>query len=93
VSESTTQRIAAILAAYWWGHPAACDTPEGIRQWWLGAQTDVSLGELEEALRWMLDRGLIEQRLTGERSLFRLRADADPAGLQELAAKARDARP
>lgn len=78
--------MAALLAAYWQRHPAACDTPEGMQRWWLNGRADVSLTHVEDALIWMIEQGFVEQRLTGARSIFRLRAGVDCDALQALAA-------
>jgi hypothetical protein len=85
VSNSGTNKATAILAVYWRRHPAACDTPEGMQRWWMGGRTDVSLAEVEQALREMIDIELVEQRTTGGRSIYRLRAGGDAALLQRLA--------
>jgi hypothetical protein len=88
VSRSGTNKATAILAVYWRRHPAACDTPEGMQRWWMGGRTDVSVADVEQALREMIESELVECRKTGERSIYRLRADADPAALLRLSGSA-----
>jgi len=87
VSEAIANKIVAELATYWWRHPAACDTPEGIHRWWLGGRIDVSVAEVESALGFLETRGLIEKRLVGDRSIYRMRADADGAVWLQLAGR------
>ena len=77
--------MVASLAVYWRKHAAACDTAEGVHRWWFKGAADVSVAEVEEALRILMEEGLIEQRFTGVRAIFRLRADADEARLAALA--------
>jgi hypothetical protein len=84
VSAATTNKVVGVLATYWWSHRAACDTPEGIHRWWIGERLEVSRADVEEALRWMVDNGFVERRMTGDRSLFRIRADADVVALAAL---------
>jgi len=88
VGKSGTNKATAILAVYWRRHPAACDTPEGMQRWWMGGRTDVSLAEVEQALRELIENELVECRTTGERSIYRLRANADAAALLRLAERA-----
>jgi hypothetical protein len=85
VNDSTTNRVTSLLAAYWLRNPAACDTPEGIHRWWMNGRPDVSVGNVEEALIAMIGKGLVERRVTGERSIYRLRAGADRDALEALA--------
>jgi hypothetical protein len=85
VNDSTTNKVAAFLAVYWRQHPAACDTPEGMRRWWLYGRVDISTAEVEEALAWMIERTLVEQRRTGAHCIYRLRVGGDPRELQALA--------
>jgi DNA-binding transcriptional ArsR family regulator len=73
----SSNKVVASLAAYWRKHAAACDTAEGVHRWWFGGAAEVSVAEVEEALRILMEHGLVEQRFTGVRAIFRLRADAD----------------
>jgi len=57
-----------------------------MQRWWLNERRDVSIAEVEEALRWMIGKGLIEQRRTGERSIYRLRAGVDVRELERSGA-------
>ena len=88
MNDPTTNKVAAFLAAYWRRHPAACDTPEGMQRWWLYGRLEVAIAEVEEALRWMIEKGLVEQRRTGVHCIYRLRLGADPRDLQALAESA-----
>lgn len=81
----SSNNVVASLAAHWCKHAAACDTAEGAHRWWFKGAAEVSVAEVEEALRILTEQGLIEQRFTGVRAIFRLRADADMARLAALA--------
>ena len=48
------------LAQYLRDHPHASDSAEGIRRWWLPEGLSVTLDELEKALTWMKQQGLID---------------------------------
>lgn len=52
--------LVAMLATHWIDHPSACDTPEGIRSWWVRAEWRVSHESVMAALGWLLNRGFIE---------------------------------
>ncbi|WP_341892305.1 hypothetical protein [Variovorax sp. YR752] len=48
------------LARHLRAHPLACDSAEGIAQWWLAAEP-ASTKVLAGALDWMVARGVLEQ--------------------------------
>ena len=48
------------LCRYLRDHPHACDTPTAIARWWLGPDVVPQSALLEEALRSLQQRGLIE---------------------------------
>jgi hypothetical protein len=52
------QAIIGQLARYMRANPLACDTLEGIAQWWLGAE-DVAPAQLARALEWMERSGVV----------------------------------
>lgn len=74
-----------MLARYLRAHPHVCDTAEGIGHWWL---LDLApLPVVEEALDWMIERGMLEP-LPAADGRTRLRRVADPtmdARLEALA--------
>lgn len=44
-------------------HPAAADTAEGIRSWWLGpAQREEDITVVEHALQDLVDSGMMRRR-------------------------------
>lgn len=48
------------LAQHLRDHPHASDSAEGIRRWWLPEGLSVTSEELEKALTWMKQQGLID---------------------------------
>ncbi len=60
------------LCRYLRDHPHACDTPTAIARWWLGPDVVQQSALLEEALRSLQQRGLIEpQRAADGRVRYR----------------------
>lgn len=49
------------LALYLRDHPNACDSADGIRRWWLPEGLKVTVDELDKAVTWMKQQGLIEE--------------------------------
>lgn len=74
--DSPAQRRAAIqdaLVAYMAGHPDACDTPQGIRTWWLKGM-DMDEAMIEDVLDAMVDAGTLQGiRLAGDVVVYRAR--------------------
>lgn len=85
MSDSATNKTVSILAAYWLRNPAACDTPEGMHRWWMNGRIDASIANVEAALDLMVERGLVERRVIGGRSIYRLCTGSDPGALESLA--------
>jgi hypothetical protein len=55
--------LAATILRYVEANPDACDTVEGISDWWIPRQTSVqSRGEVLAALELLSARGLIDTR-------------------------------
>ena len=68
------------LTAYWMEHPHASDTVEGICQWWLRDASVTSL-QVEWALAWLVDRGVVvAQRAADGRVRYRLADEKTGAG-------------
>ena len=68
----STQQVVRSLARYWRDNPFACDTAEGIRQWWLAAPDDIAIEQVNVALAWLCERGLVERLLAADgRARFR----------------------
>jgi hypothetical protein len=75
------------LARHWYANPLACDTPDGMLNWWLEPANAVALTTVEEALVWMEQRGLIEQLPAADQRVRFRRVDDDVASrLQRIAA-------
>lgn len=53
--------VVRTLARYMRDNPHACDSAEGIRRWWFADGYAVTADELEQALKWMRQRGLIDE--------------------------------
>jgi len=80
VIDASTKRVVRALALYWCDNPFACDTAEGIRQWWLPPGDSVSTDQVNRALAWLCDRGLVERLLAADgRGRFRRASGADSA--------------
>lgn len=70
--DASTKQVVRSLARYWCDNPFACDTAEGIRQWWLAPGDDVSIDRVNRALAWLCARGLVERLLAADgRARFR----------------------
>jgi hypothetical protein len=64
------------LAAYLRANPLACDTPEGIRRWWLASETTAP--QVQRALDWMRARRLLEALPAADgHTRYRLAGGAD----------------
>lgn len=79
------QPLVRILARYLRDNPNACDSAEGIHRWWLADGVVVTAGELEKALRWMKQTGLIEETVAAD-GRVRFRRSCDDAQLDKAAA-------
>ena len=80
--DESDPRYAAVqeLTAYWLQHPNASDTLEGISLWWLSAPS-FSAPMVEQALMWLVERGVvIARRAADGRVRYRL-ADEAKCGL------------
>ncbi len=85
--DAFTIRVVRSLALYWCDNPFACDTAEGIRQWWLAPTDDISVEQVNRALAWLCERGPVERLLTADgRSRFRRASGHDDAALRQFAA-------
>lgn len=94
--DASTKRVVRALAVYWCDNPFACDTAEGIRQWWLSPAEGISGEQVNRALAWLCDRGLVERLLAADgRGRFRrtggsetalrlLTRPGDPGGIPSL---------
>lgn len=71
------------LAQYLRDHPRASDSAEGIRRWWLPLGLSVTSDELEKALTWMKQQGLIDDT-RGADGRVRYRRIAGDAQLDAL---------
>ena len=70
--------VAAEIMAHLKRYPAAGDTPDGIRQWWLGSTRNrVSLETTQEALEALVAKGAMGVRvlISGQRFYFGLGTD------------------
>ena len=86
VLDAPTKQVVQSLARYWCDNPFACDTPEGMRQWWLMPIDDVSIEQVNRALAWLCDRGFVEQLFAADgRMRFRRASSHDVAALRQLA--------
>jgi hypothetical protein len=91
--ESGREEIARAILSYLLRHPAAADTFEGIVRWRILEEIAKSTAaSTEEAMRWLIARGLVcEQKITRGRVIYKL----DPARRNEaeLLVKKREAPP
>jgi hypothetical protein len=61
MQDETVAALVRALVAYLRAHPSASDTAAGISQWWLGTEEFVTYQHLERALRFLIDRGVVEE--------------------------------
>ena len=86
VLDASTKQVVKSLARYWCDNPFACDTAEGIRQWWLLSMEDISVEQVNRALGWLCDGGHVERLLAADgRARYRRASDHDDAALRQLA--------
>jgi len=71
------ERLAGHIAAYLAGNPHAADTVAGIQNWWLSGTTpSVSRGDVESAVRVLVQRGILECRTLPDGARIYVRAQA-----------------
>ena len=58
------QAIVRALAKHLRAHPHASDTAHGIRLWWLNQEHSVTSQQLQLALTWACQHGLMEATVT-----------------------------
>jgi len=86
VLDAATKRVVRSLALYWCDNPLACDTAEGIRQWWLSSSDAVSTERVQRALAWLCDRGVVEMLVAADgRGRFRRASGLDDEALRQFA--------
>jgi DNA-binding transcriptional ArsR family regulator len=72
-------RVAALgvlLRRYWRRNPLACDSPEGIAQWWLPEGHGATLAQVRAALETLEENGLVEKVVRADaRMHYRLREE------------------
>jgi len=86
VLDASTKQVVTSLARYWCDNPFACDTAEGIRRWWLLPIDDVPVEQVNRALAWLCDYGVIERLLAADgRVRYRRASGHDDAVLRRLA--------
>lgn len=56
-----TRSLVSAVARYLIEHPAAGDSSQGIRQWWLDNAQEATEMQMEVALHWMVEQALIER--------------------------------
>ena len=70
--------IADEIARYLQDHPEAADSLDGIRQWWLPRlRLQEASAQIEEALRELLDRGVIGRQVMPDGTVLYRRAEGD----------------
>ena len=84
--EDTDRRIRGAILAYLLAHPAAGDTIEGIRLWWLRDAGDLSFQAVKEALEALVERGWLMARGTkDEDRIYGLNGDQKEVIEQSMA--------
>ena len=79
MEEDTVATLVIALAAYVRAHPAAADSVSGIAQWWLSSEEFVAQRDVEQALKILVDRQVMEEVVAadGRRRYRRIGSDAD----------------
>ena len=71
------------LARYLRSNPQASDTAEGIRLWWLDPGVEITMEQLQTAIDWLQEHGIVEElrAADGRRRYRRIANDAQLDGV------------
>ena len=64
--DAMTRALIGAVARYLIEHPAASDSSQGIRQWWLDNAQEATDPQMEAALHWMVEQALIERVIAAD---------------------------
>ena len=64
--------LAAQITSYLAAHPSACDTAQGVHQWWLTG-TAATLPEVSVALEQLVQLGRVERLSQPSGAVFRVK--------------------
>jgi hypothetical protein len=75
-AQPTTEDVAKEILGYFLHHPGAADSVEGIAQWRLQAERiERTVRETQDAVRWLVDNGYLEEVRTASEPVFMLKRD------------------
>ena len=64
--DAMKRSLIGAVARYLIEHPAASDSSQGIRQWWLDNAQEATEVQMEAALQWMVSQALIERVIAAD---------------------------
>jgi len=80
-----TKTLVRDLLMYVQANPNASDSAQGIARWWLDPSKEVDVQVLEDALKFLVDKGVFAERLVADGRRSYRRSGSDSTLLELLA--------